>query len=171
MVDRDGEQPDRPGRDRDPIEDWRQAIGDDYGDIPTPTCWTEVPSADAAEELNELRAWVEGLCRRLGHLDHHVIPRCWWLHNEHVEALVALRDHERSSFSDTAPATAPVDWFRALRDVAALLRAWTAEGGCGANHQAPPVVIRPVGAGEWDRFVEADVAARQAAEIEAAADE
>ncbi|MGH9074054.1 MAG: hypothetical protein ACRDZQ_08015 [Acidimicrobiales bacterium] len=93
------------------------------------------------------------------------------MHNEHVEALVALRDHERSSFSDTAPATAPVDWFRALRDVAALLRAWTAEGGCGASHQAPPAVIRPVGTGEWDRFVEADVAARQAAEIEAAAGE
>jgi len=51
-----------------------------------------------------------------------IIPAFWWRHNEHVEALVALRDHHHASFGDTAPATAPVDWFRALRDITVLLR-------------------------------------------------
>ncbi|MGH9064007.1 MAG: hypothetical protein ACRD0L_08590 [Acidimicrobiales bacterium] len=141
----------------------------DYGDISTPTSWPRVPSADAVQEWNELRAWVETLCQRFSHLDHHVVPRCWWRHNGHVEALVALRDHERSSFSDTAPATAPLDWFRALRDVAALLRTWTAETSCGPTHQNPTIPIRPVEAGEWDQFVTGDVAARRGAEIETAA--
>ncbi len=116
-------------------------LDDDFPDIPTPTHWPH-SRQPTPSEWEELRAWVEELCGRFAHLDHHVIPRCWWRHNEHVEALAALRDHERSSFSDTAPATAPLDWFRALRDIAALLRAWTAEPGCGATHQPPPAALR-----------------------------
>lgn len=116
----------------DPLGAWAEIMAmppaDDYGDIATPTSWPRV-RADAAGEWQELAAWVERLCRRFAHLDYHVVPRCWWRHNDHVEALVALRDHERASFADTAPATAPVDWFRAMRDMAALLRAWTGDGG------------------------------------------
>jgi hypothetical protein len=99
-------------------------------------------------------------------LDHHVIPRCWWRHNGHVEALAALRDHERSSFADTAPATTPVDWFRALRDITALLKAWTADAGCGACHQAPSGPMRSIEPDDWAAFVTADVAARQENEIQ-----
>jgi hypothetical protein len=144
-------------------------LDDDFPDIPTPTYWPALPASDAADEWGDLRAWVENLCSRFAHLDHHVIPRCWWRHNEHVEALAALRDHERSSYSDTAPATAPLDWFRALRDVAALLRAWTADLGCATSHQTPTATLRAVDDGEWERFVEVDVERRQQREIDDAA--
>jgi hypothetical protein len=159
---------------RNPLDELRQIIGDpfddgDFADVPAPTHWPSVSAADAAAEWDGLRTWVEALRERFGHLDHHVIPRCWWRHNDHVEALAALRDHERSSFAGTAPATAPVDWFRALRDITALLKTWTAELGCGAAHQDPPVPLRAIDSGEWDRFVTADVARRQEREIAQAA--
>ena len=161
------------GARHNPLDQIRHMIGvpldDDFPDIPTPTYWPALPATDAADEWDHLRAWVENLCGRFAHLDHHVIPRCWWRHNEHVEALAALRDHERSSYSDTAPATAPLDWFRALRDIAALLRAWTAELGCATTHQNPAATLRAVDEGEWERFVEVDVERRQQREIDAAA--
>ena len=144
-------------------------LPDDFGDIPSPTPWARVPAADAPSEWEDLRAWVDELCQRFAFLDHHVVPRCWWRHNEHVEALSALRDHERSSFSDTSPATAPVEWFRAVRDIGSLLRSWTANLGCGPSHQDRPHFTRPVDGGEWEVFVAADTAARQAREIEQAA--
>jgi hypothetical protein len=169
MADSNG-QAEPPPSARNPLEQLRDLIGvpidDDFGDIPTPTRRPELPSADAADEWDLLRVWVEGLCRRFSHLDHHVIPRCWWRHNGHVEALAALRDHERSSFADTAPATAPVDWFRALRDLTALLKAWTADLGCGASHQSPPATLRSVEEDEWQTFAQADITARQQKEIQ-----
>jgi len=164
-----GDDPD--GRYR--LDELAQVLGDAYdagelADLPAPTHWPAIPAADATVEWDELAAWVEGLCDRFAHLDCHVIPRCWWRHNEHVEALAALRDHERSSFSTTAPVTAPLDWFRALRDVAALLKAWTGETGCGASHTDPPAPLRPVDRGEWDRHVAGDVARRRQREIDSA---
>ena len=148
------------------FDELARVLGDTYdagelADIDAPTHWPAIPAADAAGEWDDLAVWVEALRGRFAHLDHHVIPRCWWHHNEHVEALAALRDHERSSFSGTAPATAPVDWFRALRDVAALLKAWTAEVGCGASHQDPAVPLRSVDSQGWERHVALDVARRQ----------
>jgi len=153
------------------LDELAQVLGDAYdagelADVPAPTYWPAVPAVDAAAEWDDLAAWVEALCARFAHLDHHVIPRCWWRHNEHVEALAALRDHERSSFSTTAPVTAPVDWFRALRDVAALLKAWTGELGCAASHTNPPAPLRPVERAEWDRHVAGDVNRRRQAEID-----
>lgn len=155
-----------------PAETWPDGLDtafiDDLGDIPTPTSWPAVSSDRVIEEWASLRAWVEDLCARFAHLDHHVVPRCWWRHNEHVEALVALRDHERASFSDTAPAAAPVDWFRAMRDIAALLRAWTADTGCGASHQASLAVLRQPDNDEWADFIRGDSAARQRRQTEPA---
>lgn len=141
----------------------------DFDDVAAPTHWPSLPSADTAVEWDELRAWVDALQRRFAHLDHHVIPRCWWAHNDHVEALSALRDHERSSYAPTAPATAPVDWFRALRDIAALLKSWTADLGCGPTHTTPPAPPRPVDENEWDKYVTADATRRAEAEIDRAA--
>jgi len=144
--------------------DWRAAIGlgaDDLDDIPTPTEWGAIAPEDASSAWTELRDWVEQLCRRFGVLDHHVIPRCWWRHNGHVEALVALRDHERSSYAETAPATAALDWLRALRDVSALLRTWTAESGCGTTHQEPPTPLRALDESDWATFVATDVERRR----------
>jgi hypothetical protein len=151
------------------IADTRGFDTGDPADVAAPTHWPSLPSVDAAAEWGELRAWVETLQGRFVHLDHHVVPRCWWRHNDHVEALSALRDHERSSFAPTAPASAPLDWFRALRDIAALLKAWTADLGCGATHTSLPTPLRAFDDGEWDRFVTADVARRAEAEIDLAA--
>ncbi len=167
-----------------PLDQLAQIIGDsidpttfgnagfdagDYGEVPAPTHWPSLPSADTATEWNGLRIWVEALQSRFAHLDHHAIPRCWWRHNEHVEALAALRDHEHSSFASTAPATAPLDWFRALRDITALLKTWTADLGCGASHTNPPTPLRATGSDGWGRFVTADIARRVETEIDQAA--
>ena len=81
--------------------------------------WPDLPPGEAHDEWEALRAWVEQLVVRFAHLDHHVIPRCWFRHNGHVEALVALRDQERVNYSDTAPGSAAVDWHRAFRDIEA----------------------------------------------------
>jgi hypothetical protein len=138
----------------------------DLGDIPGATHWPEVLAVDVAAQWEDLRAWVDQLQERFSHLDHHVIPRCWWRHNEHVEVLSALRDYERSSFAATAPATAPVDWFRALRDVTALLRAWTGDLSCGAAHQDPPICLSSPAPTEWGSFLQADVEHRKAQETD-----
>jgi len=129
-------------------------------EIPPATHWPSLSAADVGREWEELLAWVKALQARFAHLDHHVITPCWWRHNEVVEALVALRDHERVSFSDAAPATAPVEWFRALRDIGALLRSWTTELACGAAHQEPPIPLRPTDPEEWLSHVAADVERR-----------
>ena len=156
------------------LDELRHVLGDacdasELADLSAPTHWPTIPAADAATEWADLAVWVEVLRARFAHLDHHVIPRCWWRHNEHVEALAALRDHERSSFSSTTPVTAPVDWFRALRDVAALCKAWTGETGCGASHQDPPIPLRSVEPVEWQRHIDSDVRRRQQQEIDSAA--
>lgn len=130
-------------------------------DIPSATHWPSVPARTAANEWDQLRRWVEGLQQRFAHLDHHVIPPCWWRHNEHVEALSALRDHERVSYLASAPATAPVEWMRALRDIAALLRSWTAESPCGASHQESPMRLRRSRTDGWADHVAADVERRR----------
>ena len=114
----------------------------------------------------ELRDWVERLQRRFDHLDHHFIPACWWRRNEHVEALVALRDHERVSFSEIAPATAPLDWFRALRDITTLLGAWTADQACDTIHQRPTARLRSQHRDGWDEHVAADIAQGEQAVID-----
>ena len=106
---------------------------------------------------------------RFDSVDHHVVPDCWWRHNEHVEALAALRDHERASFSDMAPATAPVDWFRAFRDITALLRGWTGLSGCGGTHTSLPAAYRPDDEEAFAEYVRADVEARERAATEGAA--
>jgi hypothetical protein len=109
-------------------------------DVPIATYWPGLAvGAGAGRAWEELRRWVDQLRSRFPPLDHHVIPTCWWRHNEHVELLVALRDHERCGFAETSPATAPIDWFRALRDAASMLSSWTSETGCSAaQHVAPP---------------------------------
>ncbi|MHB8246462.1 MAG: hypothetical protein ACYDGN_14160 [Acidimicrobiales bacterium] len=136
-------------------------------ETPSATHWPAIPAADAEAKWDELCEWVGQLQERFSHIDHHVIPRCWWRHNEHVEALLALWDHERASFGPMAPATAPVDWFRALRDISALLRAWTSEFSCSSMHQEEPVSHLSVPTGEeWEGFVRDDVERRLRRESE-----
>ena len=137
-------------------------------EIPAATHWPSIPVADLANEWNELRAWVVELKARFDSVDHHVVPDCWWRHNEHVEALAGLRDHERASFSDMAPATAPVDWFRAFRDITSLLRSWTGLSGCGGSHTSLPAAYRPDDEDAFVEHVRTDVEARQQAATDGA---
>ena len=137
----------------------------DLDEIAGPFHWPELSADDAAREWPLLRSWVERLMTRFSHLDHHVIPRCWFLHNGHVEALAALRDQERVNYGDTAPGTAGVDWHRAFRDVEARLREWTAQLACGATHAPRIRQVHPTPSGEWTAFVEKDVERRSSRAI------
>jgi hypothetical protein len=137
-------------------------VGDppELGEMAGPMYWPDLSPDEADEEWDALRGWVEELVMRFGHLDHHVIPRCWFRHNGHVEALVALRDHERVNYSDAAPGSAAVEWHRAFRDIEARLREWTGQLACGATHEARLQQVRSVDSDEWDRFVNDDVSRR-----------
>lgn len=128
----------------------------DFEAFSGPLHWPALPAADAPRAWQDLRTWVEALVERYPHLDHHVIPNCWWLHNSHVEALQALRDHERLSYTDTSPATAGVDWHRAFAFIETRLREWTAQTGCGATHEPHPHRLQPPPDDQWEAFVTAD---------------
>ena len=132
----------------------------DLDEITGPIHWPDLSADEAAREWAPLRTWVERLTARFFHLDHHVIPRCWFLHNGHVEALSALRDQERVNYGETAPGTAGVDWHRAFRDVEARLREWTAQLACGATHEPRTRQAHATTSGQWDAFVKEDVACR-----------
>ena len=136
----------------------------DFDDIDGPLCWPKLHAADAPEAWTELRQWVEQLVERFSHLDHHAIPNCWWRHNGHVEALVALRDHERMCYSDSSPATAGVEWHRAFRDIETRLREWTSTLACGSAHDLRPRPDRVTDALEWETFVAADTRRRAQAQ-------
>ena len=128
----------------------------DFDDILGPLYWPRVAAADAATAWTELRRWVDELLERFPHLDHHVIPICWWRHNGHVEALAALRDHQRMCYDDSSPPTAAMEWHRAFRDIEARLREWTSTLACGATHDPRGRSARAIDKSEWDQFVAAD---------------
>jgi hypothetical protein len=133
----------------------------DFEDLTGSLHWGDLTACEARAAWRGLRCWVEALVARFAHLDHHVIPACWWRHNGHVEALAALRDHERLSYAETAPATGAVEWHRALRDVEAMLRDWTGQHGCGATHNDRDRRLRPPSTAEWDQFVASDLERRK----------
>ena len=144
----------------------------DLDDVEGPVHWPDLTADDAPAEWDGLRTWVDRLLERFPHLDHHVIPLCWWRHNGHVEALAALRDHERICYADSSPATAAVDWHRAFREIESRLREWTGALPCGSTHDPRVRALRPLDQGEWATFVAADTEQRRQAAIRhAAADE
>ena len=128
-----------------------------------PLHWPSEPAVDVADDMAALRGWVEELVERFAHLDHTVIPVCWWRHNSHVEALQALKDHERVSYADSANATAAVEWHRAFLIIESRLREWTAWSGCAAGHKDPIRQRRGMDEAEWENHV-AEVSARREAE-------
>lgn len=140
----------------------------DQDEVTGPVYWSELSADEAAREWPALRSWVDHLMVRFPHLDHHVIPRCWFLHNGHVEALAALRDYERVNYAETAPGTAGVDWHRAFRDVETRLREWTAQLACGAVHEQSRRKDFFIPASEWGTFIEEDVQRRSRRAIEEA---
>jgi hypothetical protein len=132
----------------------------DLDDMNGPTHWPSIPVDDAADEWAALRSWVEQLQARFSHLDHHVIPLCWWRHNGHVEALAALRDHEQASYTDTATPTSGVEWHRAFRDIESRLREWTSTLACGSIHDPRHRPAPAADPAEWNQFVAADIRGR-----------
>jgi hypothetical protein len=128
----------------------------DFDDILGPRYWPRMSAAEAATAWTELRRWVDELLERFSHLDHHVIPMCWWRHNGHVEALSALRDHQRMCYDDSSPPTAAMEWHRAFRDIEARLREWTSTLACGATHDPRGRPVRVTDENEWDQFVATD---------------
>jgi len=121
-----------------------------------PTAWPRLPAEDAIEEWPALRLWVEQLQCRFPHTLR--LPNCWWQHNDLVEILVALRDHERGAYASSALPGAAMDWHRAFRDAEVRMEFWIKRFGC-----AVPGREHPAGTDEaaWRSFVAADVAARR----------
>ncbi len=129
---------------------------EDLDDLVGPTFWPAMAAGDVEVEWAELREWVEHLVERFPHLDHHVVPACWYRHNGHVEALVALRDHEKVSYADSSPATSPAQWHQVFALIESRLREWTAQAGCMSTHREPPARLPSVDDDEWDRWVAHD---------------
>lgn len=101
-----------------------------------------VPSLTRREHerfiTEDLAPWVRQLVNRFD-LDIRVVPPCWARHNGMVEALSALRDYERSCYSDTSAPTAALDWFRALAEIEARLITLGAATRCSVTeHRENP---------------------------------
>ena len=131
--------------------------------IPVPMNWQALAPDEMPDAWDELRAWVERLVKRYPHLDHHYIPPCWFRHNEHVEALVALRDFEMLAFFPMSPATSPYNFQIALSQIEVRLRDWTTRAGCRLDEhyaQQPTVLCSPSDA-EWAVHIAFDMQRRE----------
>jgi hypothetical protein len=131
--------------------------GDLFPDLDGPLLWPALSANEATEEWCSLRAWVEQLVGRFS-IPAQVVPPCWFRHNALVEALAALRDHHRASFSPTAAPTAAMDWHRALRDMEQRLTGWTGLTQCSERYHQPDAqrVLTP-NIEDWNEFVRNDV--------------
>ena len=134
-----------------------------------PLHWPELPADRWAEEIGSLRAWVGRLVERFD-LDAHVVPACWWRHNHLVEVLGALRDYERACYAPASPATAAVEFHRALRDMEAVLRTWVADLRCEGGHDPSHDKGRRLPAEGWERWLDGEAGRRQGQAASSAAD-
>jgi hypothetical protein len=133
----------------------------ELGDLQGPTHWPSLLPDEASQAWAELRGWVEHLVDRFG-LETRAVPPCWYRHNTLVEALSALRDHERISFAPSASPTAAVDWFRALREIEHRLRETGARTQCSVNeHRPDPPRTWQTDQSQWRIFIEDDIRDRQ----------
>jgi hypothetical protein len=138
----------------------------DPSELAPPTYWPSLSREEAVEEWDYLRAWVEGLLTRFGHLSPEVIPPCWYRHPGHVEALAALADFQRACIGRSALPVDAVRWHRAFRDIEDRLRAWTAAAGCtSADGHKSPVPPPPIDEDDWAAFVAEDTAARSPSDL------
>src|SRR5579875_1233426 len=142
----------------------------DEGVFQGPLYWPRIPAVDIEAELRDLYVWVDGLLQRFEHLDHKVIPPCWWLHNGHVEALAALRDSEHSAYTDASPGGAGVSWHRDFQLIEARLRDWTALYGCTAKEHKARAIVKvsdaAPGTPEWEAHVASERQMRERREFD-----
>jgi hypothetical protein len=132
-------------------------LADAFG---APLFWPDLGADRATEEWRALADWVARLVARFD-WDTHVVPACWWRHNHLVEALAALRDHERGCYAATAPPTGAVEFHRALRDIEARLKTWVADLCCDARHDPSHDRDRYLPLNGFDDWVGADVRRRR----------
>lgn len=120
-----------------------ELYGRAFGQLAGPVHWPSLTAEERQGRSSELDHWVREFVARFD-VDIRVVPPCWQLHIGMVEALSALRDHERASYADTASPTAAVDWLRALRDVEARLHELASKTQCSAQaHRAGITRIWP----------------------------
>ena len=109
-----------------------ELYGRAFGQLAGPVHWPSLTAEEREGRSSELDHWVRELVARFD-IDIRIVPPCWHQHNGMVEALSALRDHERASYAETASPIAAVDWFRALRDVEARLHELASKTQCSAQ--------------------------------------
>jgi hypothetical protein len=137
------------------------ADGGDFDEFEGPIYWPTREAGQAEFDWPSLAEWVERLRARFPHMTAR-IPDCWYRHNDLVEALLALRDHERVSYAFTAPASAAVEWHRAFRDMEARWETWIKRFTCtvpGKGHETLDLRPHPLGR-EFDEFVKTDLTRR-----------
>lgn len=118
-------------------------LPDPFGQLAGPVHLPSLTRTEREHAMGGLRDWVAQLVHRFG-IEARVIPPCWERHNGTVEALLALKDHERACYADSVSPTAAVDWLRALREVQFLLVEMNALTHCTAHeHRDPPLPLRP----------------------------
>jgi len=143
------------------------ADGGDFDEFEGPVYWPTRDPEQAEFDWPSLAEWVHRLRARFPHMTAR-LPDCWYRHNDLVEALLALRDHERISYSSTAPASAAVEWHRAFRDMEARWDAWIKRFTCtvpGKGH-SPAEADPPDSGMGFAEFTEADLVRRRLANAE-----
>ena len=119
------------------------AFGDEghrtsFGQLDGPVHLPSLSRTGHEQAMTGLRSWVTELVRRFC-VDARAIPPCWEKHNGMVEALFALRDHERACFAQSASPTAAVDWLRALQEVTHFLIDLNAMTQCTVHEHREPI--------------------------------
>lgn len=121
------------------------------------------PSLSAEEaplEWEDLRRWVEQYRQRYPIVP--ALPECWWRHNNIVELLAALRDHERFSYGRAAPGTAGMEWQRARQQAELQLEFWIKRLPCGTPGRGHPPLAGVDISSEWNAHVQQDIERRRA---------
>jgi hypothetical protein len=130
-------------------------------DLRGPTHWPSLLPDEACPPWADLRDWVKHLVDRFG-LENQAVPPCWYRHNTLVEALSALRDHERILFALSASPTTAVDWFRALREIEHRMSEACARTQCSVNeHRPDPPFTWTTDQAQWQTFVQDDIRDRE----------
>lgn len=129
----------------------RESVGEE---VEAPLHWPSLAALNAQREWPKFSEWVGELRDRYKGLDSYVVPACWYEHESLVVALQALKDHERVAYATSSPGSAGMEWHRALRDMSALLRQFTADLRC--DH-GPDCATRE----RFDDFVAQDIARRR----------